>query len=280
MKPIRVLQRAAELLRALEARPGSSLAELHADTRIPKPTLLRLLGTLEAERMVWRAMADGRYRARVSLERPVLADHKHLRLAERAAEHLTALRRRVVWPSDLTVRQGFYMKLIETSRRESSLAMHRDSIGFRIDMIVSAVGRAYLAFCPEPERERILAHLRKHPGRYPNGGMLDARAVERALAQTRERGYGVRDPRFGGLGWMSEEDDDRLAAIAVPVMSGGTVLACINIVWPRRFNTEAETARRYLAVLQRTAADIAAAASEAAATPARRRTRRAASAAR
>ena len=65
---MRVLQRAAELLRALEARPGSSLAELHADTRIPKPTLLRLLGTLEAERMVWRAMADGRYRARASLE--------------------------------------------------------------------------------------------------------------------------------------------------------------------------------------------------------------------
>ena len=264
MKPIRVLQRAAELLRALEKRPGSSLAELHADTGIPKPTLLRLLGTLEAERMVWRAMADGRYRARVSLERPVLADHKHLQLAERAAAHLTVLRRRVVWPSDLTVRQGYGMKLIETSRRESSLAMHRDAIGFRIDMLVSAVGRAYLAFCPEAERERILAHLRRHPARYPNASVLEGRAVERVLAQTRERGYGVRDLRFGGLGWVSDEADDRLAAIAVPVMAGTAVLACINIVWPRRFNTESETAGRYLALLQKAATDIAA---EAAAGP-------------
>jgi len=259
LKSIRVLQRAAHVLRALERRPGSALAELHADTGIPKPTLLRLLGTLESERMVWRAMADGRYRTRVSIGRPVLAGHKELWLAEIAASHLTALRRRVVWPSDLTVRQGYFMKLIETSRRESSLAMHRDAIGFRIDMVVSAVGRSYLAFCPEPERERILMHLRKHPARYPNSAMLDARSVQRALAQTRERGYGVRDPRFGGLGWLSEEDDDKLAAIAVPVMRRNGVLACINIVWPRRFNTEAEIARRYLGQLRDAAAAIAAA---------------------
>ncbi len=271
LKPIRVLQRAAELLRALEKRPGSSLAELHADTAIPKPTLLRLLATLETERMVWRAMADGRYRARVSLDRPVLVDHKQLQLAERAAAHLTLLRRRVVWPSDLTVRQGHVMKLIETSRRESSLALHRDAIGFRIDMLVSAVGRAYLAFCPEAERERILAHLRRHPARYPNASVLEGRAIERVLAQTRERGYGVRDLRFGGLGWVSDEEDDRLAAIAVPVMSGTAVLACINIVWPRRFDTEAETARRYLALLQRTAVDIAAAAADGPPVPVKRR---------
>jgi len=209
---------------------------------------------------VSRAMADGRYRARVSIARPARADHKHLHLAEVAAPHLTTLRRRVVWPSDLTVRQGWYMKLIETSRRESSLAMHSDSIGFRVDMLVSAVGRSYLAFCPAPERERILSHLRSHPERYPNSALLDARAVQRVLNQTRERGYGVRDLRFGGLGWLSKEDDDRLAAIAVPVMAGARVLACVIIVWPRRFNTEAEIARRYLPELQRAATEIAAAA--------------------
>lgn len=260
MKPIRVLQRAASVLRALEAHPGSGLSDLHVDTGIPKPTLLRLLATLENERMVWRAMADGSYRARVSIGRPVLADHKHLHLAGVAAPHLTALRRRVVWPSDLTVRCGCFMKLIETSRRESSLAMHRDSIGFRIDMIVSAVGRSYLAFCPESERESILTRLRRHPESYAHRALLEARTMHRVLAQTRARGYGVRDPRFGGLGWISDEDDDQLAAIAVPVIADRKVLACINIVWPRRFNTEGDIARRYLGELQRTAADVATAA--------------------
>ena len=267
MKPIRVLQRAAEVLRSLENRPGSSLAELHAGTGIPKPTLLRLLGTLESERMVWRAMADGRYRARVSIRKPAGPDFRHLHLAEAAAPHLTALRRRVVWPSDLTTRQGHAMVLIETSRRESSLAMHRDAIGSRIDMLVSGVGRAYLAFCPAAERERLLAHMRAYPARYPGCALLDAGGVRKALAQTRERGYGVRDPRFGGLGWLSDEEDDKLAAIAAPVMSGAAVIACVNIVWPRRFHTEAEIARRYLGDLQRAAAAIASAAAPA--TPAR-----------
>lgn len=263
MKAIRVLQRAAEVLRSLERRPGSSLAELHADTGMPKATLLRLLGTLESEHMVWRAMADGRYRARVSIGRPARADQRHLHIAEAAAPHLTALRRRVVWPSDLTVRKGHYMMLIETSRRESSLAMHSDAIGFRIDMVVTAVGRAYLAFCPEAERERLLAHMRARPGRHPGCAQLDDPAVRKALAQTRERGYGVRDPRFGGLGWLSDEEDDKLAAIAAPVMSGASVIACINIVWPRRLHTEAEIARRYLGELQRTADSIAKAAAPA-----------------
>jgi hypothetical protein len=85
----------------------------------------------------------------------------HLRLAERAATPDRPAPPRGL-ALDLTVRQGYYMKLIETSRRESSLAMH--TIRSAPDMIVSAVGRAY-AFCLEVERERILAHS-QHPGCY------------------------------------------------------------------------------------------------------------------
>jgi len=257
MKPIRVLQRAAEVLRCLEAQPGSALADLYAKTAIPKPTLLRLLATLEREGMVTRAMADGRYRTRVSISRPSRADHRHLLLAEAAAPHLSALRRRVVWPSDLTVRQRHHMKLIETSRRESSLGLHRDSIGFRVDLLVSAVGRAYLAFCPESERERLLSHLYAHPQRYPSAGVLSRRDMQRVLVQTRERGYAIRDARFGGLGWLSEQDDDQLAAIAVPVVSHSRVLACVNIVWPRRLHAEADVAKKYLADLSLCASSIA-----------------------
>ena len=269
VKAIRVLQRAAEVLRSLERRPGSALAELHADTGMPKPTLLRILATLEGERMVRRAMADGSYHSRVSFLRPARADQKLLDLADAAAPHLVALRRNVVWPSDIGVRRGYYMRLIESSRRVSSLAMHRDGVGFRIDMAVSAVGRAYLAFCPEAERIRLVEHMRAHPARYPGSAAIDDARMKRVITETRARGYAVRDSAFGGLGWLADEEDDKLAAIAVPVMSGTAVLACLNLVWPRRLQTEAQVARRYLGELQRTAAAIAADAAGAAA-PARR----------
>lgn len=257
MKVVRVLQRAADVLRALERRPGSGLADLHADTGMPKATLLRILATLEGEQMVRRAMADGGYHSRVSFLSPARADQKLLDLADAAAPHLVALRREVVWPSDIGVRRGYYMRLIESSRRVSSLAMHRDDVGFRIDMAVSAVGRAYLAFCPEAERTRLIGHMRAHPARYPGCAALDDARMKRVITETRAREYAVRDTAFGGLGWLADEEDDKLAAIAVPVMAGRTVLACINLVWPRRLQTEAQVAKRHLADLQRTAAAIA-----------------------
>ena len=256
MKAIRVVQRAAAVLRALERRTASSLVQLHRDTRIPKPTLLRLLAALESERLVWRAMADGLYRTRVLLRRQRPAGHPLL--AEVAAPHLEALRRRVVWPSDLTVRRGDWMVLIETSRRASTLAMHRDAVGARIDIRLSAVGRAYLAFCPAAEREGILARLE---GRSSTLGAMTLlpEGLARALAHTRERGYAVRDPRFRGLASRRREIDDGLAAIAVPITDGAGVFGCLNLVWPRRLHRERDMAERHLADLKVTASNIAAA---------------------
>jgi IclR family mhp operon transcriptional activator len=257
MESVRLVQRIAILLRALQGRPASSLADLHRDTGMAKPTLLRLLGSLEQERMVWRAMGDGLYRTRVALERSDLLKPRHLLLVEAARPHLAALQRAVLLPSDLTVRAGREMLLIETSRRESTLDMHRDPLGYRIDLLHSAVGRAWLAFCPAAERERILDGWPVHATRRLPA--LERDAFERVLAQTRARGYGMRDSRFGGLGMLREARDDHLAAIAVPVMERQSVIACINLVWHRRISSEREIARRNLGALQSAATAIAAA---------------------
>ncbi len=46
MKTINALERGLDVLRKLNERHGQSLAELHAATGIPKPSLLRILDTL------------------------------------------------------------------------------------------------------------------------------------------------------------------------------------------------------------------------------------------
>ena len=75
MKTINALERGLDVLRKLDERHGQSLAELHAATGIPKPSLLRILDTLEASGFAWRAIGDGRYRRRFALIlRPSLAD--------------------------------------------------------------------------------------------------------------------------------------------------------------------------------------------------------------
>ena len=58
------------------------------------------------------------------------------------------------------------------------------------------MGRAYLAYCPEKERERILALLRKS-GKTEDGLAGDLKRLDRILAETRMKGYGVRDQSSG-----------------------------------------------------------------------------------
>ncbi len=132
MKTIDALARGLEVLRSLEERRGQSLAELHRATGIPKPSLLRILDTLEQGGFAWRAIGDGRYRRRVSLIFRPGIDDDLLRIGEIAAPFLEALRRKVIWPSDVLVHRNFKMELVETSRRQSQLNVAVYAIGFRV----------------------------------------------------------------------------------------------------------------------------------------------------
>lgn len=264
MKTINALERGLDVLRKLNERHGQSLAELHAATGIPKPSLLRILDTLEASGFAWRAIGDGRYRRRFALIlRPSIADEL-LAIGEIAAPFLENLRRKVIWPSDVLVFRDFRMELVETSRRQSTLGVAMYPLGYRVEMFLSAPGRAWLAFCSDAERETVLADAALHPPMLQRSRDLLRGGLAAILDETRRLGYASRDPLFGGA---DDKDisviDDRLDAIAVPLMAGGRVLATMNLVWPRKYKLKAQIVREHLADLQETAASIAAAFSRA-----------------
>jgi len=264
MKTINALERGLDVLRKLNERHGQSLAELHAATGIPKPSLLRILDTLEASGFAWRAIGDGRYRRRFALIlRPSIADEL-LAIGEIAAPFLENLRRKVIWPSDVLVFRDFRMELVETSRRQSTLGVAMYPLGYRVEMFLSAPGRAWLAFCSDAERETVLADAALHPPMLQRSRDLLRGGLADILDETRRLGYASRDPLFGGA---DDKDisviDDRLDAIAVPLMAGGRVLATMNLVWPRKYRLKEQIVREHLADLQETAASIAAAFSRA-----------------
>ena len=264
MKTINALERGLDVLRKLNERHGQSLAELHAATGIPKPSLLRILDTLEASGFAWRAIGDGRYRRRFALIlRPSIADEL-LAIGEIAAPFLENLRRKVIWPSDVLVFRDFRMELVETSRRQSTLGVAMYPLGYRVEMFLSAPGRAWLAFCSDAEREAVLADAALNPPRLQRSRDVLRSELPAILDETRRLGYASRDPLFGGA---DDKDisviDDRLDAIAVPLMAGGRVLATMNLVWPRKYRLKEQIVREHLADLQETAASIAAAFSRA-----------------
>ena len=69
MKSIRALERGLEVLRLLEQHQGRALQDLHLATALPKPTLLRILHTLEAAGLAWRAQVRSTSRSQPQLIR-------------------------------------------------------------------------------------------------------------------------------------------------------------------------------------------------------------------
>ncbi len=221
-----------QVLKALNASPISSLHDIYRLTRIPKPTLLRILLTLEQAGAVSRRLADGRYRVSSSLTRPTRKPDRYDRVAEAAAPVLDRLQQKVVWPSDLLVPAGDHLDIRETSRTQSPFTtLYNNRVGTPVNWLLSAVGRAYLAFCPECERKKVLGLLRKSDLQ-ENWLARDQKRLDEILSETRKRGYGLRDPTFVG-GPYGRQVPDGLAGIAVPLRDRSRVHGVINIIWPQ-----------------------------------------------
>lgn len=253
---IRGLERGLQVLQALQAIPISSLHDIHLATSISKPSLLRILHTLEQFGMVSRRLADGHYRIS-SFTRTAGKRDRYDRVAEAAAPVLDRLCQKVSWPSDLFVPAGDHMERRETSRAQSPYVSHPSymiRIGGPVNWLMTGVGRAYLAFCPDREREEILQRLRKSD--QPEDQLAhDRKLVDKVLAETRGKGYGTRSPGFVG-GYYGNPQDDGLAGIAVPLLDRGRVYGSINILWIRTAMTTEQCATRHLSDLKAAADEI------------------------
>jgi IclR family transcriptional regulator, mhp operon transcriptional activator len=255
-KTIRSLDRGIQVLRALQDNPISSLHDIHRLTGIPKPTLLRILHTLERAGVVSRRLADGHYRISAKLSHLARKPDRYDRVAEAAAPVLDRLCRKVSWPSDLLVPAGDHMEIRESSRIRTPFSIYfmHDRIGTAVNWTLSAVGRAYLAYCPHKEREKILASVRNSDN--PEDWLArDPKRLDRILAETRSNGYGTRDPAFGG-GAYGRHAPDGLAGIAVPLLDGSRVHGVINIVWVKAARQVEDMVRDHVVDLQKADAEI------------------------
>ena len=255
---IKGLERGLQVLQVLQSNSISSLQHIHLATRISKPSLLRILNTLKRAGIVSRRLVDGHYRLS-AFRRAAGKPDRYDRVAEAAAPVLDRLCQKVRWPSDLLVPAGDHMQRRETSRAQSPFivgprtAIHQ--VGQPVGWLLTGVGRAYLAFCPDKEREGILRRLRKSDK--PEDRLArEPKRLDKILADTRQRGFGTRDPIFVGGQYGTVPFDDGLAAIAVPLLDGTRVHGSINILWIKTAFTVEEFAARHLADLQAAAREI------------------------
>lgn len=256
VETIRGLERGLQVLKFLHSEPISSLHDIHRATAISKPSLLRILNTLERAGVVTRRLADGRYRLSAFTDVARKRD-RHDRVAEAAAPVLAKLCQKVKWPSDLFVPAGNSMERRETSFPHSPYVLlgHASRVGGRVGWLMTAVGRAYLAWCPQKEQEATLRILRKSSN--PEDWLArDPKKLERIFGEVRHRGYATRDSTYVAGRYGETSADDGAAAIAVALFDGRRVHGAINVRWIRTAFTVEDFTARYLGDLQDAAREI------------------------
>ena len=254
-KVIKSLERGMLVLQALQMQPDSSLQELYVFTGISKPSLLRILHTFARSGIVTRRLGDGRYRIGATLSHaPSRREHRD-KIAEAAAPILERLCERVSWPSDLMVPAGDHLEICETTRARSPFLLQQERIGLPVNWLWSAVGTAYLAYCPAKERQRVIDLLRKS-NRPEDRLAREPARLNATLDEVRARGYGIRNSLHTGGYYGGPPHSDGLFSISVPLRDGSRALGAINMLWLKNaFSIEAFAAR-HLGELQNAAAEI------------------------
>lgn len=244
--PMRGALRTLRVLRALNVRNGATVVELSRDTGISRTALYRLLETLREVGYVGLDLSRKHYCLTMLVRGLAEGFADEDWVTEVARPVLRKLQKTVLWPTDLGTFMDGAMWIRETTRPLSTLTIDRGVVGLRFPMLLSATGRAYLAWCGDAEREQILANLlaTHEPG---HDIVAERPRLEQRLSETRVRGYG----------WRSGEEPVESGAIAVPIKLGESILGCVNLTFIRRGTTVEDVADRHLAALTAAAATIA-----------------------
>lgn len=237
--PVRAVVRALDLLQALNRQPVSTLDVLHAQTGMPKPTLVRLLQTFESRGMVKHAPQHGAYFLTSGVRSLSSGYHSEPMIVEAAAPLMDALTLRVKWPTAVAMLDDSAMVVRYSTIPLSPLSMRHSTINFRLSLVSRALGRAYLAFCPADQQEALLQGVMTSP-EPEDEAVRDRDALQTVLAKVHDRGYALRDPKVVPA----------TNTLAVPVFDSHGVAASLGMTFFSSTMKPEQAVERYLADLQ------------------------------
>lgn len=231
--------RALALLRSLNLRPVSAVAELARDTGISKPSVVRLLAILIEDGYVQRAPRAGSYmltREVLSLSAGFANDSTLVSIARPVMEELT---REISWPSALGIFEAGHMVVRHSTIPSSPLAWFRTTLHMRLSLTGSAMGQVHLACCRPRVRAQLLAA----------SGVTDKSAEEVSeefFELVRERGYGLR---------LASADQPTFS-ISVPILARKKAVASLSVTIFARAMTLDQAVSRYVKKMRTAAAAI------------------------
>jgi len=221
--PVEAVQRALEILRIVNQLRVASVKDIFSATGFPKPTIVRMLETLIADGYVARDDMCNGYRV-TSRVQELNAGYGSVSLViEASRPWLIDLTQRLKWPCGISTREGNTLMLQFSTAAISPWSYPYTRVGAVMDLLGTASGRVYLAFCTDEERESILAHYNNGPVR-ANLDLENASDIDGLLQRVRKDGYALRDRNLAPL---------RTLSLAMPIRVDNRILAVSSISFYR-----------------------------------------------
>lgn len=246
---IEPVRRSFALLEALSRRRTSTVGVLTREIGLPRPTVVRLLHTMIALGYAARVSREQGYRLTdrvLGLSGSIrFVDH----LVDAAIPHMSRFTADHGWPLYLATLSYGAISIRHSTAPESPMSFEGAGLNLRRPVLTSALGRAWLAFCPEEERRTILRDIGLHDG----GGLTPRQetALRQALETIRRDGYAFTRPARPA----------RLHGIAVAIREasrgGERVIGSLSMRFPSSAMTEEEVGTRFGRPLQLLARMIA-----------------------
>ena len=217
---VRSLERGLAVLAAINRRKLPSVVELARDTRLPRPTVYRLLETLSRAGFVTRTSPHDRYclaRGVRTLSDGFVEDDW---IADIAAPLMKEFTGDLVWPVALMTFEEGRMLVRETTHEASTLSIDHGMVGRSLPMLRTAAGRCYLAFCPAKERRAIVEMLSRSKAPEDRWAREPQR-LTKLLDAVEAKGYAIQD----------REINPKTTGIAVPIRLGTRLLASMSSIW-------------------------------------------------
>ncbi len=218
---VRVIERAFGVLDALHGHgPQLTLSEIAEHLDLHKSTVHRLLMVLERQRFVERNPRNSKYQLGLRLFELGWSARANRDVPELAAPFLRRLVAETGETAHLCVLHDG--KMLSVANAESPRALRTPStVGRRVEMYCTSVGKCILAFMDDAELEVIVTKqmLRGHTRKT----ITSLHMLRVHLQQVREKGYAMDD----------EEFEEGLRCIGAPVWDcTGKVIAALSIAGP------------------------------------------------
>ncbi len=251
--------RALSVLEAMNAAHSLHLGDIAERAGLPKSSTVRLLDQLIEAGYVEKLSRSAGYRLTSRVQRLSWGFRLSDAVVEAAEPLMRAFTKEHRWPLFIGVVDGDQMIVRYGTVAESPVAIDPLVYEAPSPFLLGALGQAYLAFCPDWERKLIVARL-SHSRRSIDQPAKNPEEFEKILRGIRRRGYALTS---GGLRQMkrgmpkrASDARQRVTGMAVPVMRGDRVLACLSLRYMHAVISEQEVAKTHLEPLRELAREI------------------------